>query len=111
VSLRSLTGQKASEPILFVKRLTGAPNLSAHAQVLSKPFLLVVFVLSHEGSHETALCILPVALLLAKLRESLRLGYSRWDGEKYRPMTTGWFFSAYAMCAMSKSKQFEAAKI
>lgn len=62
-----LTGQKASEPIVFVNRLTGAPNLSAQAQVLSKPFLLVVFVLSHDGSHDTALCILPFVWLISQL--------------------------------------------
>ena len=40
-------GQKASEPILLVSLLTGAPSFSKRFQPLSKAALLPCLVLSH----------------------------------------------------------------
>lgn len=44
LSLSSVVGQKASEPSLLERRLTGAPSLSTHPYSLSKPALPPVFV-------------------------------------------------------------------
>ena len=48
LSLSSVVGQKASDPSLFERRLTGGPNLSTQPYTLSKPALLLVFVFAHN---------------------------------------------------------------
>src|SRR4051812_12173151 len=73
LSLSSVVGQKASLPMRFDKRLIGAPSLSAHPHTLSKPFLLVVLVWSHDGSFDLTFsislsCLLFVSCAIQKVR-------------------------------------------
>lgn len=46
-SLSNVVGQNASDPSLFDSLFTGAPNLSANTQSLSKPAFPPVFVFCH----------------------------------------------------------------
>lgn len=48
LSLSNVVGQKASDPSLLLKLLTGAPSLSTTAYSFSKPNLLPDFVFSHK---------------------------------------------------------------
>lgn len=57
LSLSNVVGQNASLPMRLESRFTGAPSLSAQPQTLSKPFLLVVLVVSQDGSFDVTFCI------------------------------------------------------
>lgn len=49
LSMSSVVGQKASEPNLFDILLMGAPSLSTHPYILSKPIFPPVLVLLHRA--------------------------------------------------------------
>lgn len=70
LSLSSVVGQNASLPMRLESRFTGAPSLSAQPQTLSKPFLLVVLVVSQDGSLDVTFCIL-VARRVGKTERKL----------------------------------------
>jgi hypothetical protein len=70
LSLSSVVGQNASLPMRLESRFTGAPSLSAQPQTLSKPFLLVVLVVSQDGSLDVTFCIL-VARRVGKTKRKL----------------------------------------
>jgi hypothetical protein len=60
LSLSKVVGQNASLPMRFDSRFTGAPSLSNQVQTLSKPFLLWVLVVSHEGTADEIFFIVVV---------------------------------------------------
>lgn len=72
LSLSSVVGQKASEPSLLDRRLTGGPNLSTQPYTLSKPALLLVFVFAH---------MLTVAL--GQLGNGWGAGIINWQTKNY----------------------------
>lgn len=77
LSLSRVVGQNASLPMRLLKRLMGAPSLSAHVQTLSKPFLLCVFVVSHDGRYDAAFCMAANPMSAARLLFTPYNGFAR----------------------------------